>query len=497
MKIVKNSSLVILLISCFFLSVSCGQSPKKDKVLKSKKDLTALDKYINAFEKEGIYGSFLLMENEKVLFEKSIGFANKEKEIKSNRNTIYPYGSIVKDYTRTVILLLATDGLLSLEDPLSKFYKDIPNDKKNITIAQLLQHRSGLLAYHDNIPELKKKYKGIPADLYPGTKKEALGYIFNQKLKFDPGTKGSYSNSGYTLLAYLIEDITHKKFDEVVREKIFTPAKMTSADFYQSPLWNPEDVAVGYNGRWKYGKENSAYYWPRNPNQLIGNGGMAGSLLDLYKGLRYMMSLEETNQEFGKLSKKYKNAEGMPEDIVGSAGGGELGNIAVVFGVKSKKQYLIFASNNDSDGSEDIDMLRRILIYGFDFDLASIAPNEFEETEGKEETEKTKLSKNKENKSKWELPNIPKYNRVGKLLDFLSESIDEKSFLEKYCSLSSQNKIKKALKKWSFPNTIEMTRIEAYGTDFKISIRDTVTKEKYNFDVKLKQNLKFSSIKLQ
>ncbi|NER13960.1 serine hydrolase [Leptobacterium flavescens] len=489
-------SSINFIIAFFCLLQSCGQSPNKEVAHKEPNKLEELNNYIDELEKEGLYGSFLFMENDKILFEKSVGYANREKQIKSSKSTIYPYGSIVKDYTYTVTLLLASEGLFELEDPLGKFYENIPEDKKKITIAQLLQHRSGLLTYHDNIPELRKKYKGIPADLYPGTKEEALGYIFSQKLKFTPGTDQSYSNSGYTLLAYLIEGISGKKFDEVVREKILLPAKTTTADFYQSPLWKSEDVAVGY-GRSSYGKENSAYYWPRNPNQLIGNGGMAGTLYDLYKGLKYMMSLEETNKEFSRLSKKYKYIEDLPDDIVGSSGGGNLGNVMVLFGIKSKGQYLLFASNNDDDGSEDVLMLRKVTLLGFDFDIASLAPEEFKKNGGEEESEFTRLDKDSAG-SKWDLPKKVKYERIAAFFDLLSNQLDIESFEKQHCSPQFSKKLKKNYEKWPKLKSLKY-RIESYGREMELSLKDTINRKQYIFEVKLEGDAqsKFKSIQLK
>ena len=231
----KLRSIVAMLFYFFFFS-SCGQNANTDASAKTGRDLVALDSYVNDLEKQGIFGSFLLMENNKVLYEKSIGFANKEKQIKSHKGIVYPYGSIVKDYTLALILLLETEGKLNTSDKISTYFKDIPEDKKEVTIGHLLKHTSGLGEYHDLDPKLKEKYKGYPNDLFPMPREEALGYIFKQKLKFPPGTGDSYSNSGYTVLAYLAEMVSQKTFDEAVQEYILKPAKTTKADFYSSPL---------------------------------------------------------------------------------------------------------------------------------------------------------------------------------------------------------------------------------------------------------------------
>ncbi len=478
-----NHPTIFHLLACLTITVSCSPTnfPQPPG---SGRNLEKLDAYINQLEKEGLFGSFLFMENDEVLLEKSIGFANQEKQIRSSKNTIYPFGSIVKDYTRTATLLLATEGHFDLEDTMSKFYPNIPTDKRGITIAQLLQHRSGLETYHSNIPELRERYPGIPADLYPGTKEEALEYIFNQELEFEPGTDMQYSNSGYTLLAYLLEDVLGQPFDKIIREKIFDPAQTKTTDFYQSPLWQPEEVAVGY-GRVKYGKENSAYYWPRNPHQLIGNGGMSGTLQDLYKGLRYMMALEEHNPSFAQLSQQYKYIEELPQDIVGSAGGGDLGNVAVLFGIKSKNQFLLFASNNDDDGMEDIHMLRKVTRLAFGFDIATLAPEAFEEHSGEEDIT---TMEEEGNQTKWGLPDKQRFRRMDAFLDVLSHQMSPDDFMEEHCVEKLAEILPEQLKTWPKSTALKVTEVLVYDPNAEIKLVDTLTQAQYIYKIRWEES---------
>ncbi|MDT7831430.1 serine hydrolase domain-containing protein [Flavobacteriaceae bacterium S356] len=479
----------------FFFFTSCGQNANTDVPAKTGRDLVALDNYVNTLEKQGIFGSFLLMENDKVLYEKSIGFANKEKQIKSHKGIVYPYGSIVKDYTLALILLLETEGKLNTSDKISKYFEDIPEDKQGITIGHLLKHTSGLGEYHDLDPKLKEKYKGYPNDLFPMPRKEALAYIFEQKLKFEPGSGDSYSNSGYTVLAYLAETVSGKSFDKAVQEYILQPAKTSKADFYSSPLWGaPEEVAVGY-GRGSFGKENSAFYWPRNPGALIGNGGMSGTLKDLYLGNKYIVSLETSNPAFGKLAKKYKYSDHISSEYVGSAGGGDLGFVAFTFGIKSKNQYLLFASNNNKEG-EDERMIRKLMILGFGFDVASIIPGEFAD-ENKDESEVIKTDKGDRNK--WGLPNKLKYDRIGGLLDLLSNKMSIDDFVKTHCGEKMVKKVLKRYKKWPRSNYFKYNQVTSYGAEMELIVKDSVTNKKYTFDLMLEPNAaaKFKNIKFK
>lgn len=489
----KLRSIAAMLLYFFFFT-SCGQNTNKDASTKTGRDLVALDNYVLSLEKQGIYGSFLLMENDKMLYEKSIGYANKEKQRKSHKGIVYPYGSIVKDYTLALILLLETEGKLKTSDKISTYFKNVPKDKQDITVGHLLKHTSGLGEYHDLDPSLKEKYKGYPNDLFPMPREEALGYIFKQKLKFAPGTGDSYSNSGYTVLAYLAETVTGKPFDIAVQEYILTPAKTTKADFYSSPLWVPEEVAVGY-GRGRYGKENSAYYWPRNPGALIGNGGMSGTLQDLYLGNKYIVSLETSNPTFEKLAKKYKYSDHISSEYVGSAGGGDLGFVAFTFGIKSKNQYLLFASNNNKDG-EDEKMIRKLMILGFGFDVASIIPGEFAD-ENKDESEVMKTDKGDRNK--WGLPNKLKYDRIGGLLDLLSNKMTLDDFVKKHCGEKMMKKVPKRYKNWPKSNYFKYNQVTSYGAEMELIIKDSITNKKYVFDLVLEPNAaaKFKNIKFK
>ncbi len=498
----KQSSIIILFLIVFISS--CAQAPNKDIAItdnsnkeNNTKNLDQLESLISGLEKEGMYGGFLLMENDSVLFQKSIGYSNKERGIKSNKNSIYLYGSIVKDYTMALIFLLESEGKLNTNDKISKYFKDIPEDKKSITVGQVINHTSGLVEYQDLVDkEVGKKYQdlGYPNDLFPMTKEENLDAIFSAKLRFKPGTSNGYSNAGYTLLAILAEEVTGKSFEDLIHEYILKPAATQTADFYKSPLWEKDNVAVGYS-KFTYGEENSPVYWPRNPGAIKGNGGLAGSLMDIYLGAKYMLSLEETNPTFKKLAKKYKYVPEIPLNYHGSAGGGMLGFVAFNFAIKDKNQYLIYASNNNTEG-EDENMLRQVMKLGFGFDIASLMPGEFE-NDSKDDSEVNVTKNGKENK--WGLPNKLKYDRVGALIDLLSEEKSLESFKVEDCSEKLAKKMNKLHSKWPKSKYLRFSEIESYGAEMGVTLRDSISNELFKFEVKLESNAKakFKSIKFK
>jgi|GEM_PF-1068517 len=399
-----------VLLTVFSLLVAAG-CQRNSLPLRSQ---VKLEDLLERAEQQGLSGSVLLMEKDSLLYYRGLGFADLEAQIPSQASTVYPFGSIVKDYTRLLVFQEVVKGNLQMDQTLSYFFEGTPSDKKDITLAQLIRHRAGLVAYHD--AGTHERWPDIPADLRPMTREETLRIILSTPLKFDPGVDYSYSNSGYTLLALILEKVTKKAFEELCQERIFYPAEMSQTDFYNSPLWKAEDTAVGY-GRVQYGEKNSPYYWPRNPMPIFGNGGIAGPLHDLYQSTKYLQKLKTDDPMLRELYQQYKE-EQEPEssNLIGSAGGNDLGYVAVTFGRIKEDQYLLFASNNNQDGIEDMDLLRRILIHGFGFDLAKAIPGAFAEEDTNDDYEFIAAGD-----SKWGLPGGKRWLSVEAFLTTIQE----------------------------------------------------------------------------
>ena len=140
--------------------------------------------------------------------------------------------SITKTLTSTVILKLQDEGRLSINDNLTKYFPDYPHGSK-ITIHHLLTHSSGIYNYTGDV--------GIEDSLivnHPIAKERVLSYFKEKPLDFSPGKYYSYNNSGYFLLGLIIEKITGKPYESVVREYIFKPLGMTQSgfDFINLPI---------------------------------------------------------------------------------------------------------------------------------------------------------------------------------------------------------------------------------------------------------------------
>jgi len=198
-----------------------------------------LDELINAYAKLYKFnGSVLIAKNGTILLNKGYGFRNAADKVANNEQTIFQLGSITKQFTSAVILKLQEEKKLSVSDKLSKYFPGYPKGD-SITIEQLLTHTSGIYSY-TNDPNFMANEVTKPAS------REMMMALFRDKpFDFSPGTSWNYSNSGYSLLGYIIEAVTKKPYEQAVRKYIFAPLGMTHSGFDFTHLKNKEK-ATGY-----------------------------------------------------------------------------------------------------------------------------------------------------------------------------------------------------------------------------------------------------------
>lgn len=253
------SALAILLFAC---SASFGQS-KTEK----------LDELLNMYSDYGKFnGSVLVAENGKIIYEKGFGMADMEWNIPNNPLTKHRLGSVTKQFTAMIIMQLVEQGKLKLDVPISTYLPDYPKPNGDkITIHQLLTHTSGT----PNFTSFPNYMSEISINQYPA---EELIKIFSASpLDFEPGTRYSYSNSGYFLLGVIIEKVTGKPYEEVLHDQILTPLKMNNSgyDHHETIL---ENRASGYQKR---GNQliNAPYI---NMSVPFSAGAMYSTVEDLY-----------------------------------------------------------------------------------------------------------------------------------------------------------------------------------------------------------------------
>ncbi len=236
--------------------------------------LDNLDARMKWEAEQGFSGVVLVAREGKVAFHKAYGTANREKKIEMKPDTVFGIGSTPIDFTRAGILLLVDRGKLSLKDPITKYFANVPADKKTMTLEHLMTGRSGLPDFHDVESDRDKDHSWIDRE-------EAVGRILGQKLLFEPGTKRAHSHSAFGLLAAVIEIASGRTYQEFTREHLFKPAGMTDTGFFGEKC--PEErTAVGYGPR-KDGAVNAPPFWGKTSWLVMGSGGQVSTALDMWK----------------------------------------------------------------------------------------------------------------------------------------------------------------------------------------------------------------------
>jgi len=179
-----------------------------------------LQNALDRAESEGFFGVVLLAENGKVLFEKAVGMRNFEEAIPLQPDDVFEMASVSKQFTAMMVMICKEKGLVDFDDAVDQ-YLSIPYP--NITIRHLLTHTSGLPDYQAIMDKHWDKSKAA-GNL------EILEYLrrYAPPKLFEPGEKYEYSNTGYVILASIVEEVTDRDFIELSKEWIFDPVGMES-----------------------------------------------------------------------------------------------------------------------------------------------------------------------------------------------------------------------------------------------------------------------------
>ena len=171
--------------------------------------------------------SIVVVKDGKTVFKKSYGSANLEHGIANTPQTVFQIASVSKQFTAFAIYLLAKEGRLALEDDVRKYIPELPPYGKTIRIRHLLAHTSGIRDLAATLTLAGWHIEDVM------TTEQILKVITRQKeLNFEPGTAFGYSNTGYTLLAQIVERVTKQSFADYTSKNIFEPLQMTNTRFY-------------------------------------------------------------------------------------------------------------------------------------------------------------------------------------------------------------------------------------------------------------------------
>jgi CubicO group peptidase (beta-lactamase class C family) len=234
-------------------------------------------------------GNVLISQNDKIIYKRSFGDADAENFKKNTENSIFSIASVTKPLTAVGIMKLVDQGKLTLETPISTYFPNfIPDLSKKITIRHLLNHSSGMQA---NVGRIDDQGNGLMPGENPIILNEFFEKFKDSKLKYEPGTGYEYNNFGYTLLAYIIENVTKLSYADYMEQAVFKPANMKNTAVNGYKVLNQRAFPYSGLGMNEFKKLTNSIH----SSWIIGAGNINSTTGDLYN---FMKALEN-----GKLLK--------------------------------------------------------------------------------------------------------------------------------------------------------------------------------------------------
>ncbi|MEC1534020.1 serine hydrolase domain-containing protein [Bacillus haynesii] len=236
-----------------------SQNETKKSPIITKNDNAQLDQYLKSI---GFSGTALIVEDGKVVTSKGYLYANREEMVFNTPDTVFYVGSSQKAIIATAILQLEEKGLLSVNDPVSKYLPDFPNGSK-ITLYHFLTHTSGIRGHKEGHGYIS------PEDLIKDIEKRGVKY---------PTGKWDYRDSNYSVLAYIVSMVSGEPVDQYIKKHIFKPAGMEHAGFYKT-FTKESNPSTGYKLNLQ-----KKLYTPDMPDlsQLYGAGDIYMTAYDMY-----------------------------------------------------------------------------------------------------------------------------------------------------------------------------------------------------------------------
>jgi len=208
-----------------------------------------LDTYFSALEKHNKFmGSVAIAKEGKLLYSKTIGYADNAKKVKATDDYKYRVGSISKTFTAVMVLQAVEQEKLGLETTLNTYFPTIKNANK-ITVAQLLNHRSGVHSFTDDASYLNWNTAAK-------TEQQMLSIIEKGGSDFEPDSKAAYSNSNYVLLSYILEKVYNDSYGAILQKNIIKPINLKNTYLGKAiQVQNNEVKSYYYSDGWKLESE--------------------------------------------------------------------------------------------------------------------------------------------------------------------------------------------------------------------------------------------------
>ncbi len=299
----------------------------------------------------------MVIEDGVITYENSGGYADIDHKIPAHSDTNYRIASISKMFTATSALVLIDQGKLDFDQKLSTIFTDFPEYGKDITVRHLLNHRSGLQSYYELMPE-DLDYQLVDRDVYKLIQQVDSTY-------FEPGTSFSYSDTGYSILGLVVEEVSGLSLPDFMKANIFDKSGMKNS------ILNVEGVSdIPYRA---YGtmSDNDGFKTEDQSltSAVLGDGTVYSNLNDFYKWDQALYTekivSKETLEEAFRLENYevlgnnpwtvykagwclYKNAQG---NVMRWHNGNTQGFTSIYLrDLEKKKSLVIFANQNEYEG---------------------------------------------------------------------------------------------------------------------------------------------------
>jgi len=302
-----------------------------------------IDELIEQHNVAGITATILIPE--KGIWKTNRGFISKPNNIIVDNSTVFYWASVTKLITSTIIHQLVIDGSISLDDKLSEWYPDIQNAKK-ITIEQLLNHTNGIYSFNaDSIFHNSNEYY---------SPNELLEIVKAKENLFKPSEYWSYTNTGYLLLALIIEKVESQTFEQVVKERISDSLHLKTLE---APKEMPSNLALGHNNGIVV---NENYSVPLGAGNIISNSKdiavflsalLTGKIIPIemvHAMMKDLYPMFDKGQYYGNGITLYdfKELNNTDNLWIGHSGGTENYKTIALFDVKSKIVLTISINQN-------------------------------------------------------------------------------------------------------------------------------------------------------
>ncbi|MBE0645945.1 MAG: serine hydrolase [Bacteroidetes bacterium] len=333
---------------------------------------TRLDQTLAALHKARVFnGAVLVAKGNDIILRKGYGTANMEWNVPVTPETRFRIGSVTKQFTASIILKLMEEGKIDLQAKLRNYIPEYPSSQADdVTIHMLLNHTSGIPSY-TSLPGFMERNTRLP---YPP---DSMFAVFaHLPYDFEPGSRWQYNNSGYFILGSVIEHVTGKPYDEVLREFLLQPLVMNGSGYehnedvipqfaggyvripggYQRAAWL--DATVPYAAGMMYSTVDDLYHWTRALH--------AGQVFANQKTFEMMTTPYMQNYGYGLMIHTVKAGE---KDVrVVEHGGGIFGFRAALWYLPEEEYTIVVLDNTEGRADFAANAAFRIL-HGLDVEF--------------------------------------------------------------------------------------------------------------------------------